>query len=90
MYKRRANRKYHYTILTQPDQETQPKNSMESIPTWMWAPGLLVVIIAACLVTKLQFNMSILETLLALTLAFILSLVAIQATGATGKLLVLY
>lgn len=49
----------------------------------MWGPGLVVLVIAGCAITKLQFDMSILETVLALLLAFFLSLVAIQATGAT-------
>lgn len=51
----------------------------------MWAPGLSLVLLMACIVTKLQFHMSILETLLALCLAFCLSLLAVQATGATGR-----
>ena len=43
----------------------------------------MVLVIVGCVVTKLQFDMSILETVFALSLAFFLSLVAIQATGAT-------
>lgn len=54
------------------------------IPTWMWAPGLIALIILAGVVSKLQFGMSPFEATFALFLAFCMSLVAIQATGATG------
>jgi len=55
----------------------------EALSILLWGPGLVVLVIVGCVVTKLQFDMSILGTVFALLLAFFLSLVAIQATGAT-------
>ncbi|WEW57180.1 hypothetical protein PRK78_002642 [Emydomyces testavorans] len=73
---------YRYTILSENDKD-EAKSADVSITAWMWAPGLLVVVVLACPVMKFQYGMSIAETLLALILAFFLSLLAIQATGAT-------
>ena len=53
----------------------------------MWAPGLVILGILAVLLTHILFDMSPLESILALLLSYMLSLVAIQATGATGTLL---
>ncbi|TIC91778.1 putative oligopeptide transporter [Colletotrichum higginsianum] len=55
----------------------------EDIATWMWAPGACVLVILAVLLTYWQFDMPLLESVLALVLSFGMSLVAIQATGAT-------
>jgi uncharacterized membrane protein YjgN (DUF898 family) len=52
----------------------------------MWLPGLILVILLTCLITKQQYGMPVLETLLALFLAFFFSFLAIQATGATGMM----
>lgn len=54
------------------------------IEIWMWLPGLLVVVFAAMLIMHVQFSMPLLEAAVALILSFSMSLVAIQATGATG------
>lgn len=51
----------------------------------MWLPGLLVVLVMACVVMKGQFGMPVGEILLALFLAFFFSFLAIQSTGATGE-----
>jgi len=72
---------YDYTAL---DEQDDGSEGNQQIATKMWAPGLVVLVVLGCIATKLQFDMGILETLLSLTLAFVLSLVAIQATGATG------
>ncbi|KAG5992364.1 hypothetical protein E4U54_003668 [Claviceps lovelessii] len=64
------------------NEEFRPPRSGD-IATWMWAPGLVVAVAASMLSMKLTFGISLLKTLLALGLAFLLSLVAIQATGAT-------
>lgn len=56
----------------------------EDITTWMWAPGAVVLVAVAVLLTYMEFDMSPLEAILALFLSFCMSLVAIQATGATG------
>ncbi|KAG5976498.1 hypothetical protein E4U55_007301 [Claviceps digitariae] len=64
-------------------EEESPSTRSGDIATWMWAPALVVAIAASVLSMKLTFGISVLKTLLALGLAFFLSLVAIQATGAT-------
>lgn len=61
-----------------------PRN--EQVEIWMWLPGLIAVLFITCVVMKMEFNMPIVEVLLALFLAFFFSFLAIQATGATGKL----
>ncbi|KGO69687.1 Protein of unknown function DUF3328 [Penicillium italicum] len=63
--------------------DKRPTVNNEGIQTPMWLPGLIATILLTCLVMTTQFNMTILETLLALTLAFVLSLLAIYTTGAT-------
>ena len=57
----------------------------EIVQLWMWLPGLVAVLVLTCIVMRSQFGMPILETLLALFLAFFFSFLAIQATGATGQ-----
>ncbi len=59
-------------------------SSRHSISAFSWAPGLFLAGIFAIIGMKFAFGISILKTLLALALTFPLSLVAIQATGATG------
>ncbi|CAI7659427.1 unnamed protein product [Penicillium glandicola] len=49
----------------------------------MWATGLMVAIVITVVIMELWLSISLLETILALVLAFSLSLVMIQATGAT-------
>jgi hypothetical protein len=68
----------------QADADESPLNEDEDIATWMWGPGAVVLVILAVVLTYTQFEMSPLESLLALILSFCMSLVAIQATGATG------
>ncbi|KZF20443.1 OPT superfamily oligopeptide transporter [Xylona heveae TC161] len=55
----------------------------ELVKWWMWAPGLLVVIICTCVVLGLQYNMPVGMSLLAVFLGFIFSFLAIQCTGVT-------
>lgn len=62
-----------------------PASRNEQVATWMWLPGLLVVLVMACVVMKSQFDMPVGEILLALFLAFFFSFLAIQSTGATGE-----
>lgn len=69
---------YSYIIL-----EEEKESSSEGIRTWMWLPGLIVTIVLTCIVMSSQFGMAITETLLALALAFFLSLLAIHANGTT-------
>lgn len=53
----------------------------------MWLPGLLVTLVLACLVMKVQYGLPIRETCLALLMAFLFSFLAVQATGTTGEIL---
>lgn len=55
------------------------------IELWMWAPGLVIVTFAALVILHSQFSMPFLEAVVTLVLSFSMSLIAIQATGATGK-----
>lgn len=79
-FKTRRQKGYAYTSI---NGEKIPANE-DNIRLWMWLPGLVVVIVVTCFITSVQFEMSVAETLLALTLAFLLSLLAIHASGATG------
>lgn len=62
-----------------------PASPDEQVATWMWLPGLIFVLVMACVVMKSQFGMPVGEILLALFLAFFFSFLAIQSTGATGE-----
>jgi hypothetical protein len=82
----RAQRQgYTYEIIHKEAEIANAAN--EDIQLWMWLPGLAMVILLSCIVTRFQYDMPVRETLLALSLAFVLSLIAIQATGATGMIL---
>ncbi|EIT75197.1 putative membrane protein [Aspergillus oryzae 100-8] len=78
--KTRRQKEYTYTTI---GGEKNLANE-DDIRLWMWLPGLVVIIVVTCFITSVQFEMSVAETLLALTLAFLLSLLAIHASGATG------
>ncbi|KAE8333979.1 OPT oligopeptide transporter protein-domain-containing protein [Aspergillus sergii] len=77
--KTRRQKEYTYTTI---GGEKNLANE-DDIRFWMWLPGLVVIIVVTCFITSVQFEMSVAETLLALTLAFLLSLLAIHASGAT-------
>ncbi|KAE8381144.1 OPT oligopeptide transporter protein-domain-containing protein [Aspergillus bertholletiae] len=77
---RRQQREYTYTAIG----GEKNLSKEDDIRLWMWLPGLIGIIVATCFITSVQFEMSVAETLLALTLAFLLSLLAIHASGATG------
>ncbi|KAG5912649.1 hypothetical protein E4U42_002061, partial [Claviceps africana] len=76
-------RRESYTALPDNPGSGSGSDPRDHIPPRMWAPGLVVVVAAAVLSMKLTLGVSPPQTLLALGLAFLLSLVAIQATGAT-------
>ena len=57
----------------------------ELVKSWMWLPGLLVTLVLACMVMKIQYGLPVRETCLALLMAFLFSFLAVQATGATGQ-----
>lgn len=56
------------------------------IKRWMWLPGLIVILVITCMVAKWQYGIPALSSLLALCLTFAFSFIAIQATGATGRM----
>ncbi|RYP05868.1 hypothetical protein DL764_003511 [Monosporascus ibericus] len=75
---------HSYRRLDQQEQSGEkPHGENLQITARMWAIPLAIVVILACWVTKMEFGMSVVETILALLLAFVMSMVTIQATGAT-------
>lgn len=50
---------------------------------WMWFPLLVFIIIMACVVMALQFDMPVGESLLSIFLAFFFSILAVQCAGVT-------
>ena len=62
-----------------------PAAAEDCVTLWMWLPGLVIVLILTVLVMRIQYDMPVGETCLALFLAFFFSFLAVQATGATGK-----
>ncbi|OAA74189.1 oligopeptide transporter [Cordyceps fumosorosea ARSEF 2679] len=75
---------FAYTVVDQDPDETKEKPaSRPDIELWMWLPSLVVVVVAALVILYFSFNMPLLEAVLALFLALSMSLIAIQATGAT-------
>jgi hypothetical protein len=50
-----------------------PNSPGDSIKLWMWLPGLTAVLILTCIVMRVQYVMPIMETLLALFLASLLT-----------------
>ncbi|RYP09583.1 hypothetical protein DL765_008393 [Monosporascus sp. GIB2] len=75
-----------YRRLDQQERSSEkPHGENLQITARMWAIPLAIIVILACWVTKMEFGMSVVETTLALLLAFVMSMVTIQATGATDK-----
>lgn len=50
---------------------------------WMWFPLLIFIIIMACVVMAIQFDMPVGESLLSIFLAFFFSILAVQCAGVT-------
>jgi hypothetical protein len=73
---------YAYTSLEQSEKHDAYQSS--AVRLWKWLPGVVLVIVLSCPILKAQFGMSYGMPLLSLFLAFGMSLLAIQATGATG------
>lgn len=73
------------------EQETpaisEKRQDLNELALQMWLPGLVFVVLAAIVILRIQFDMPVFEAVVALALSFCLTLVAIQATGATGKLI---
>ncbi|KAM3507294.1 hypothetical protein MY11210_007217 [Beauveria gryllotalpidicola] len=76
----------NYAAVDQdPDQTSEKKPVLNNdIELWMWLPGLIVVIVVALFVFFFQFGMPLLEAIVALVLSLSMTLIAIQATGATA------
>ncbi|EME86509.1 uncharacterized protein MYCFIDRAFT_202529 [Pseudocercospora fijiensis CIRAD86] len=55
----------------------------ELVKWWMWAPAIVFVIIMACVVMGVQFDMPVGMSLLSIFLAFFFSLLAVQCAGVT-------
>lgn len=55
----------------------------ELVKWWMWFPAMVVVIILACVVMGVQFDMPVGMSLLSIFLAFFFSLLAVQCSGVT-------
>ncbi|KAL2859214.1 OPT superfamily oligopeptide transporter [Aspergillus pseudodeflectus] len=72
-----------YTSLSKELATADHPSPRDRVRLWMWLPGVIFVIVLSCPALKGQFGMSYLLTLLSLFLAFGMSLLAIQATGAT-------
>ncbi|KAJ5801824.1 uncharacterized protein N7518_003892 [Penicillium psychrosexuale] len=81
LLKRIWSRKFYVPVPSEEGKDDE-KNP-DQIASWMWAPGLLVAVVITIMSMQLAFDISPIRTIIVLGLAFFLSLVAIQATGAT-------
>ncbi|KAJ0423298.1 OPT superfamily oligopeptide transporter [Aspergillus carlsbadensis] len=79
--RQKLGRGYAYTSLEQPEKSDSDLD--QCVGLWMWLPGVILVVMLSCPILEAQFGMSYGMTLLSLFLAFGMSLLAIQATGAT-------
>ena len=68
------------------DNVVDPALPDEMVPLKVWLPGLIAMVIVTCMTMRVGFGLPIPETLLSLFLSAVFSFLAIQATGATGKL----
>ncbi|XWW97687.1 hypothetical protein V2A60_005673 [Cordyceps javanica] len=85
-YRRPSKDSYEYIVIDQGPEPAQTGGkpvAKTDIELWMWLPGLVVVTAAAIVILYSQFNMPLLEAVVALVLSLSMSLIAIQATGAT-------
>jgi OPT family oligopeptide transporter len=55
----------------------------ELVRWWMWFPPLILIIVLACVVMGVQFEMPVGMSLLSIFLAFFFSLLAVQCAGVT-------
>jgi uncharacterized oligopeptide transporter (OPT) family protein len=72
-----------WTAHEQAEMVEDPAAEHEQVKMWMWAPGLLAVIICICVVLGVQYEMPVGMSLLSVFLAFFFSFLAIQCTGVT-------
>ncbi|KAM3464681.1 hypothetical protein MY5147_000579 [Beauveria neobassiana] len=84
LLRRRSTTSFQYAAVDQdPDRTNEKPVPNNDIELWMWLPGLIVVVIVALFILFFQFGMPLLEAVIALVLSLSLTLIAIQATGAT-------
>ncbi|KAM3505695.1 hypothetical protein MY10362_002785 [Beauveria mimosiformis] len=84
LVRRRNTTSSQYEAVDQDPHQTSEKPVLNNdIESWMWLPGLIVVIVAALFIFFFQFSMPLLEAVVALVLSLSMTLIAIQATGAT-------
>ncbi|KAI9701688.1 MAG: hypothetical protein M1820_006316 [Bogoriella megaspora] len=60
-----------------------PAAPEELVKMWMWAPGLIAVIICTCVVMGVEFDMPVGMSILSIFLAFFFSFLAVQCAGVT-------
>lgn len=60
-----------------------PSPEEDQVKMYQWGPGLIVVIIATCIVLGLQYHLNIGMSILAIILGFVFAFLAIQCTGVT-------
>lgn len=72
-----------YSHQDQKDIVEDPASEDELVKFWMWGPLLIVVIICACVVMGVQYDMPVGMSLLSIFLAFFFSFLAIQCSGVT-------
>jgi len=60
-----------------------PASEDEQVKLWQWGPGLIVTIVATCIVLGLQYRLNVGISLLAILLGFLFSFLVIQCTGVT-------
>ncbi|OAA74700.1 oligopeptide transporter [Akanthomyces lecanii RCEF 1005] len=79
-----SDHSFQYAAVSQdPGQLSEKIKAKDGIELWVWLPGLGIVMLAAVVILHFQFSMPFLEAIVALILSFSMSLIAIQATGAT-------
>ncbi|KAL7273709.1 hypothetical protein RUND412_003416 [Rhizina undulata] len=60
-----------------------PASKEDQVKFYEWGPGLVIVVIATCVVLGLQYHLNVGLSILAVILGFIFAFLAIQCTGVT-------
>lgn len=55
----------------------------DQVQLWQWGPGLIIIIIATCIILGLQYHLDVGMSILAVLLGFVFAFLAIQCTGVT-------
>jgi uncharacterized oligopeptide transporter (OPT) family protein len=67
-----------------PAESDDPVKAEDQVPLWAWLSGLVASMVLSCVLLKVQFQVSVGNTILAIVLAFIFSFVGVQASGTVG------